>query len=77
MTTLGFKDNQIQYLRKKEREELSNLTSAASSADTLIESFENRKDVNYLYVTYHPNEGLLMMTRKDQKQALKSVTNVP
>ena len=77
MPTMGFKENQIQYVRKKAREELSSLTSDASSADTLIESFDKRKDVNYLYVTYHPTEGLLMMTRKDRNQTLKSVSNVP
>ena len=31
----------------------------------------------YIYVTYHPTEGLLMMTRKDRNQTLKSVSNVP
>ena len=65
MPTMGFKENQTQYVRKKARGELSNLTSDTSSADTLIESFDN------------PTEGLLMMTRKDRNQTLKSVSNVP
>ena len=54
--TLEFKDSQMQYLRTKAREKLSNLTCDASSTDTLIESFGKRQDVNYLHVTHHPNE---------------------
>ena len=65
ITTLEFKDSQTQCFYKKAREELSDLTSEANSADTMTESFESRKGVNYLYVIYHPNEGLLMITQQD------------
>ena len=77
MPPLGFKDSQIKALQKKAREEMSALNHEASSADRLIESFEQRKDVNYLYVTYRPDEGLLMMTRNKQKAILNLPNSCP
>ena len=53
---------------KVEKEQFSNLPPNSSSADKLIYSFKQRNDVNYLYVTYRPDEGMLMMTQKQRKQ---------
>ena len=63
-----WKDSQIEHFLKVEKEEFSMLTPNSSSADKLIYSFKQRNDVNYLYVTYHPDEGMLMMTQKQRKQ---------
>ena len=34
----------------------------ASSAEQLISMFEERLDTNFLYLTYEPTEGLMLMT---------------
>ena len=36
----------------------------ASSAENLINSFSTREDVNYLYVTFDPTEGMVLLTGK-------------
>ena len=63
-----WKDSQIENFLKVEKEEFSMLTPNSSSADKLIYSFKQRNNVNYLYVTYRPDEGMLMMTQKQCKQ---------
>ena len=63
-----WKDSQIENFLKVEKEEFNMLTPNSSSADKLIHSFKQRNDVNYLYVTYRPDEGMLMMTQKQRKQ---------
>ena len=55
--------HQITY-KQKLMDGLNNCKPLASSAEKLIEVFENREDVNYLYVTYKPSEGLILMTGK-------------
>lgn len=68
MEKINWKDSQIDSIRKVEKQDLSELTAEASSADRLISTFEDRDDVNYLYVTYRKDEGMLMMTQKERKQ---------
>ena len=64
-------DSQIRYLTKKERQRVSDLSSKASSAERLVEVFDKRNDVNYLYVTYSPQEGLILSMNQKQKAQLK------
>ena len=54
---------QIRYQNKKITN-LKDLQPDASSAEKLITTFQKRTDCNYLYVTYKPSEGLVMMTSK-------------
>jgi hypothetical protein len=68
MEKISWKDSQIDSLRTVKQQQLIELTAAASSADRLIASFKDRKDVNYLYVTYRKDEGMLMMTHTERKQ---------
>ena len=63
-----WKDSQIENFLKVEKEQFSNLIPNSSSVDKLIYSFKQRGDVNFLYVTYRPDEGMLMMTQKKRKQ---------
>ena len=55
-------DEQIRYLNKKKKQDKWHLTEDATTAESLISSFSSRDDVNYLYVTYHPDEGMVMLT---------------
>ena len=59
---LTWTDEQIRYITKKESNQKLNLSQDATSAENLINSFAARDDVNYLYVTYHPSEGMIMLT---------------
>ena len=52
------------YYKSKIDNGMHNLTKHASSAEKLIQSFDNRNDVNYLYLTFKPSEGLMLMTGK-------------
>ena len=52
---------QIRYLGEK-KNILSGLTSNGSSAELLIEALNDREDTNYLYMTFEPSEGLILMT---------------
>ena len=61
---LTWKEEQIRYLTKKDRDVLYNLRQDASSAENLINSFSTRDDVNYLYVTFDQTEGMLLLTGK-------------
>ena len=61
---LTWKEEQIRYLTKKDRDVLYNLKEDASSAENLINSFSAREDVNYLYVTFDPTEGMVLLTGK-------------
>ena len=54
---------QIRY-QNKIFSDLNDLEPDASSAEKLIKTFQKRTDCNYLYVTYKPSEGLVMMTGK-------------
>ena len=55
--------HQISYKSKKINGFL-NSNPNGSSAQKIIEIFNSRNDVNYLYVTYKPSEGLMLMTGK-------------
>ena len=66
---INWTKHQIYYqdrLSDKLKELNSNASSAtkASSAKKLIGMFEERSDTNFLYLTFKPTEGLLMMTGK-------------
>ena len=67
-TSLGVRltwtEEQVRYLSKKDRQVKYNLSEDATTAENLIQSFATRKDVNYLYVTFHPNEGMVVLTGK-------------
>ena len=52
---------QIRYLAEKNNI-LSGLTSNSSSVELLIEALNGREDTNYLYMTFEPSEGLILMT---------------
>jgi len=70
---ITWKESQIAYLTNKEKQIVSKLDCNASSAEKLIESFNERKDVNYLYVTFSPTEGLLVMSSRQKKDLKKEV----
>ena len=53
-----WKTSQVYYKLNK----CETLSNDASSAQRLISTFENRNDVNYLYITYEASEGLLLFT---------------
>jgi hypothetical protein len=74
MEKINWKDSQIDNLRKVEKQEFTDLSAEASSADKLVETFEKRDDVNFLYVTYRKDEGMMMMTQKERKQ-VKDIRN--
>jgi hypothetical protein len=74
MEKINWKDSQIDNLRKVESQEFSDLSAEASSADKLVATFEKRDDVNFLYVTYRKDEGMMMMTQKERKQ-VKDIRN--
>jgi len=57
---INFNEEQIRYLTAKENEYVRNLSDDASSADRLISSFQRRKDVAFLAVTFSPTEGLML-----------------
>ena len=44
------------------------MTPNASSAERILETFENRCDVDYMYVTFHPKDGLLMLKGNRRRQ---------
>ena len=53
------------FYKKKTQAEKLNLSEDAMTAKNLITSFASRDDVDYLYVTYHPDQGMIMMTGKN------------
>jgi hypothetical protein len=55
---------QISYLTRKERQQHSVLTSQASSAQQLIQSFDARNDVSYCMVSYDRCNGLVLLQKK-------------
>ena len=57
---IDWNPSQIRNLLKK-KDHVSLLSPNASSADSLVSSLENRNDVNYLYLTYHPLDGLMLV----------------
>ena len=58
---------QIYRIRQKE-DFMKGLSQNATSAENLVTSFENRDDVDYLYVTYHPEDGMILIKGKDVKR---------
>ena len=63
--------NQIYYLSKRDIAVNKKLTSNASSSTELNELFEKpRDDVSYLYITFHPSDGLILLTGKDRTRRL-------
>lgn len=63
---------QIRYLNRKEQQNLKMLSSDATSADFLIDSFKKRSDVAYLAVTYSPTEGLMLSMKNNQRKKLNT-----
>ena len=68
---LGINNNwtkQQIYYQNKLTDRLNKLNSSASSAEKassaeeLISMFDERLDTNFLYLTYEPTEGLMLMT---------------
>ena len=77
---LGIENNwtrhQLYYqnrLSEKLKQLNSDLSSAekASSAEQLIRMFEERSDTNFMYLTYQPTEGLMLMTGTNLKLHMK------
>ena len=62
--------SQMRYLDKKYETEIKLLTPNASSAERILETFENRCDVDYMYVTFHPKDGLLLL-KGNQRNKLR------
>lgn len=60
--------SQLWYMTKKDREIALNLSADANTAERLVETFSQRDDVNYLYVTFHPNDGMLLFTSTEKKR---------
>ena len=59
---------QMRYLDKKYESEIKLLTPNSSSAERILETFENRCDVDYMYVTFHPKDGLLLLKGKQRRK---------
>ena len=55
--------HQLRYITQKGNA-LCTLTPNANTAEKLVSSFGDRDDVNYLYVTFKPCDGLLLLTGK-------------
>ena len=54
--------NPSQFYRIKQKQDvLAGLSPNATTAENLVVSFENRDDVDFLYVTFHPNDGLMVV----------------
>ena len=49
------------YRMKRNKDILEGLNPNATSAENLVNSFSQRTDVDYLYVTFHPNDGLMLV----------------
>ena len=67
--------HQIYYQNRisdKLKELNSNASSASKvlSAEKLIGMFEDRADTNFMYLTFKPTEGLLMMTGKNRTKKI-------
>ena len=79
---LGVNNNwtrhQIFYQNRKHELNTLNSTASeyakASSAEKLICMFQAREDTNFLYLTYEPSEGLMLMTGKDRSKKSISTT---
>ena len=67
---VSYNEAQIRYLNKREQQKVSALTENASSADILVEAFQQRKDVAFLTVCYSPREGLVLSMTNKQKTKL-------
>ena len=50
------------YYKNKLSQQIKQLNANASSAEKLIVAFEKRSDVIFLYMTFQPTEGLMLMT---------------
>ena len=68
---IEWNDRQVSYFNKKQEGAYKNLSSNASTAELLVESMKNRPEVSYLYVTFSPLDGLLLLTAKERKQYKK------
>ena len=55
--------HQLRYITQKGND-LCTLTPNANTAEKLVSSFFERDDVSYLYVTFKPCDGLLLLTGK-------------
>ena len=60
---IDWNPGQIYRLQVKENI-LKGLSPNATSAENLVKSFDNRDDVDYLYVTFHPLDGLMFVKGK-------------
>ena len=59
--------NPTQFTRmRQKRDVLHGLSADATTAENLVKSFENRDDVDFLYVTFHPNDGLMLVKGKEK-----------
>lgn len=57
--------NPSQFYRMSKKEDvLKGLDVNATSAENLVSSFERRDDVDFLYVTFHPYDGLMLTSGK-------------
>ena len=62
---LGIENNWTRhqiYYKNKLSQQVKQLNADASSAEKLIAAFEKRLDTNFLYMTFKPTEGLMLMT---------------
>ena len=67
--------SQMRYLDKKYEKEVKMLTPNASSAERILETFENRTDVDFMYVTFHPKDGLLLLKGSQRRTVQRSRSN--
>ena len=60
--------NPSQFYRMSQKEDiLKGLDVNATSAENLVSSFERRDDVDFLYVTFHPYDGLMLTSGKSMQ----------
>ena len=60
--------SQLRYLDKKYESEIKLLTPNATSAERILETFQNRCDVDYMHVTFHPKGGLLTLKGNQRRR---------
>ena len=52
---------------------IDSLMSNASTAEDLVNKFAEWDDVSYIYVTLHPDDGLVLLTRKQHNKQLSNI----
>jgi hypothetical protein len=77
-----WKTSQMAYLQRQlKKSGVAKLETADddtnAARDAMIDSLSPRNDVSYVYVTFHPSQGLLLLTNEARKEAAPNVLDLP